>query len=388
LSRIIIFIGKLSVALGIIVSLITICTGLGAKKAIKERIADFSGHIIVKSAQSGMYNMLTVEKKNLMYDELQEIPSIVSVQSYVTMSGIMRNEKNFCGIMYKGLGSDFDRDRFKKFIISGKIPKYDEEGFSNEIIISTKIATDLGLKVRDSIVSIFSKGDQQPIYRKFVVSGIYKTDVKPIDDVFVIGDINQVRRIQGLKDNQVGGLDLYLKNIDDIDKAHFKVEEIIGYKNYAQKATDIYPNIRDWIGIFDTNITLIISIMLIVVIINIIMVLLILIIERTNSIGVLKTLGANNFQIRYIFINYTLLIMIPGLFIGNVVGLGLLLLQKYFGIVSLDPNNYFISVVPVDFNILHIILISVGILLISGITMILPSYLISKISPAKSVKYY
>jgi len=388
LSRIIIFIGRLSVALGIIVSLITVCTGFGAKKAIKERIADFSGHIVVKSTRSGMYNLLIVGKKDLMYDELQEVPSIVSVQSYATMSGIMRNEKNFCGIMYKGLGKDFDRDRFKKFIISGDVPKYDEKGFSNEIIVSSKIATDLGLKVKDSIVSIFSKGDQQPIYRKFVVSGIYKTDIKFIDDIFVIGDISHVRRIQGLKDDHVGGLDLYLKNIDDIDKSYFKVEEIIGYKNYAQKAIDIYPSIRDWIGIFDTNIALIISIMLIVVIINIIMVLLILIIERTNSIGVLKTLGANNFQIRYIFINYTLLIMIPGLFIGNVVGLGLLLIQKYFGIISLDPNNYFVSIVPVDFDLLHIAFISAGILLIAGITMILPSYLISKISPAKSIKYH
>jgi len=388
LSRTIIFIGRLSVALGIIVSLITVCTGLGSKKAIKERIADFSGHIVVKSARSGIYNLLIVGKKDLMYDELQEIPSVASVQSYATISGIMRNEKNFCGIIYKGLGKDFDRERFKKFIISGEVPKYDEENFSNEIIVSSKIATDLGLKVKDSIVSIFSREDQQPIYRKFVVSGIYKTDIKLIDDVFVIGDINHVRRIQGLKDDQVGGIDVYLKNISDIDKVHFKVEETIGYKNFAQKATDLYPNIRDWIGIFDTNIALIISIMLIVVIINIIMVLLILIIERTGSIGVLKTLGANNFQIRSVFINYTLLIMIPGLFIGNAVGLGLLLLQKYFGIISLDPNSYFISVVPVDFNFLYIVSISLGILLIAGITMILPSYLISKISPAKSIKYH
>lgn len=299
----------------------------------------------------------------------------------------MRNEKSFDGVVYKGVGKDFDRDRFEKFMISGSIPKYDENGYNNEVIVSGKIATDLGLKVKDFIVAIFSKEDQKPVYRKFEVAGIYKTDIKLIDDLFVIGDINQVRKIQGMDKSDIGGLDIYLKDIDDIDKEYPKIEELIGYKNYAEKATEMYPQINDWVNIFDTNIGLIIAIMLIVVVINIIMVLLILIIERTNSIGVLKTLGATNFQIRSVFINNTLLIMIPGLVAGNLIGLGLLFIQKYFGIIKLNPDNYFISVVPVDLNILYILGISVGILLIAALAMIVPSYLISKISPVKSIKY-
>ncbi|HFK5584316.1 TPA: ABC transporter permease [Elizabethkingia anophelis] len=388
LSRIIIFIGRLSVALGIIVSLITVCTGLGAKKAIKERMADFSGHISVKSAQSdNSYTSSVLNKAGLDYNKIQKTPSVASVQSYAMVSGIMRNEKSFDGVVYKGVGKDFDRDRFEKFMISGSIPKYDENGYNNEVIVSGKIATDLGLKVKDSIVAIFSKEDQKPVYRKFEVAGIYKTDIKLIDDLFVIGDINQVRKIQGMDKSDIGGLDIYLKDIDDIDKEYPKMEELIGYKNYAEKATEMYPQINDWVNIFDTNIGLIIAIMLIVVVINIIMVLLILIIERTNSIGVLKTLGATNFQIRSVFINNTLLIMIPGLVAGNLIGLGLLFIQKYFGIIKLNPDNYFISVVPVDLNILYILGISVGILLIAALAMIVPSYLISKISPVKSIKY-
>lgn len=299
----------------------------------------------------------------------------------------MRNEKSFDGVVYKGVGKDFDRERFEKFMISGSIPKYDENGYNNQVIVSGKIATDLGLKVKDSIVAIFSKEDQKPVYRKFEVGGIYKTDIKLIDDLFVIGDINQVRKIQGMEKSDIGGLDIYLKDIDDIDKEYPKIEELIGYKNYAEKATEMYPQINDWVNIFDTNIGLIIAIMLIVVVINIIMVLLILIIERTNSIGVLKTLGATNFQIRSVFINNTLLIMVPGLVAGNLIGLGLLFIQRYFGIIKLNPDNYFISVVPVDLNILYILGISVGILLIAALAMIVPSYLISKISPVKSIKY-
>jgi lipoprotein-releasing system permease protein len=190
-----------------------------------------------------------------------------------------------------------------------------------------------------------------------------------------------------MEKNEAGGLDIFLKNVNDIDQDFPQIEKLIGYKNFAEKATDKYPEIADWIGLFDTNIAIIISLMLIVVVINIIMVLLILIIERTNSIGLLKTLGASNGQIRSTFIYYTLIIMVPGLLVGNFVGISLLLIQKFFGVLKLNPDNYYVSTVPVDLNIGIILLISVGILLISALVLVIPSYLISKISPVKVIKY-
>jgi lipoprotein-releasing system permease protein len=388
LSRVIVFIGRLSVALGIIVSLITVSTGLGSKKAIKNRMADFSGHISVKSTRSNSsYNSSVLNKEGLKLNEIKNLTEVENTQSYATVTGILRTEDNFDGIILKGVAKDFDAERFQNFMVSGEVPKFTEEGYNNQVILSEKIAADLHLKPKDSIVAIFSKEDQQPIYRKFEVSGIYKTDIKMIDDLFVIGDINHVRKIQDMAKTDVGGVDVFLKNTDEIDEVFPKIEKLIGYKNYAEKATDKYPQIVDWINIFDTNIGLIITIMLIVVVINIIMVLLILIIERTNSIGMLKTLGATNGQIRTIFINYTLLIMIPGLIVGNVIGLGLLLIQRFFGIIKLNPENYYVSVVPVDLNPIYIIGISLGILLISAFALILPSYLISKISPVIAIKY-
>ena len=388
LSRVIVFIGRLSVALGIIVSLITVSTGLGSKKAIKNRMADFSGHLSVKSTRSNSsYNSSVLNKEGLKLNEIKNLTEVENTQSYATVTGILRTEDNFDGIILKGVAKDFDAERFQNFMVSGEVPKFTEEGYNNQVILSEKIAADLHLKPKDSIVAIFSKEDQQPIYRKFEVSGIYKTDIKMIDDLFVIGDINHVRKIQDMAKTDVGGVDVFLKNTDEIDEVFPKIEKLIGYKNYAEKATDKYPQIVDWINIFDTNIGLIITIMLIVVVINIIMVLLILIIERTNSIGMLKTLGATNGQIRAIFINYTLLIMIPGLIVGNVIGLGLLLIQRFFGIIKLNPENYYVSVVPVDLNPIYIIGISLGILLISAFALILPSYLISKISPVIAIKY-
>ncbi|WP_080780102.1 ABC transporter permease [Chryseobacterium phocaeense] len=388
LSRVIIFIGRLSVALGIIVSLITVATGFGSKKAIKERLADFSGHITVRSTRSNSsYNTSILDNQGLNIQKIKELPDVESVQKYATVTGIMRNEHNFSGIIFKGIGKDFDSLRFKKFLVAGTTPKVTEFGYNNEVTVSQKIANDLHLKVNDSIVTVFSKADQKPIYRKFRVIGIYKTDIKMIDEQFVIGGINHVRKIQEMKPDEIGGLDIFFKNVNDIDKDFPEIEKLIGYKNYAEKATEKFPQINDWISIFDTNIALIIIIMLIVVVINIIMVLLILIIERTNSIGLLKTLGASNSQIRATFINYTLIIMIPGLLYGNAIGLGLILLQKFFGVIKLNPENYYVSTVPVDLNPVAIVSISVGILIISGLALILPSYLISKISPVKAIKY-
>lgn len=351
-------------------------------------MADFSGHISIKSkASNNSYNSSVLSNDGLQLQKIKALPDVATTQNYIAVSGILRNEHNFAGIIFKGVDQDFDSARFQKFLVEGHSPKITEKGYTSGIAISKKLAKDLHLGIKDSIVAIFSKENQSPLYRKFEVVGIYKTDIKMIDDVFIIGGMNHARKIQGMNDTEVGGIDVFLKNINYIDEDAPKIDQLAGYKNYTVKATDEYPQIMDFIAIFDTNIALIITIMLIVVIINIIMVLLILIIERTNSIGMLKTLGATNGQIRAIFINYTLLIMIPGLIIGNIIGLAFLFLQKYFGIITLNPENYYLSVVPVEINFLHILLISGGILIVSGISLVLPSYLISKISPVKAIKY-
>ena len=378
----------MSVALGIIVSLITISTGLGSKKAIEDRISNFSGDISVKSTRSNSsYNTSILDTNGLDKKAIKSVPGVAGLQSYAAVSGILRTENNFAGVILKGVGKDFDKSRFEPFMIQGSIPDYKEDGYNNEIILSEKIASDLALKTSDSIVAIFSKEDQKPIYRKFLIKGIYKTDIKLVDDLYIIGDINHVRKILNMNEKEVGGLDVFLEDTDQIADVFPKIEKYIGYKNYAEKVTEKYPQILDWVNIFNQNISLIITIMLLVVVINIVMVLLILIIERTNSIGLLKTFGATNGQIRSIFINYTLMIMIPGLLAGNIIGIGLLLVQKYTGIIKLDPENYFISTVPVDLNPIYIISVSVGIFIVSGIAMILPSYLISRISPLKAIKY-
>ena len=385
----IIFIGRLSVALGIIVSLITISTGLGSKKAIKQSLGDFGGEVSIKSTRSNAsYNSSVLSREGLDLERIKALPSVADVQQFVTINGILRTENSFAGIVFKGVGEDFNAKRFSKFLVEGSIPHYDNHQLSMDVILSKEIADGLNKKLNDSIVAVFSKEDQKPFYCKFRIAGIYKTDIKMLDELYIIGSISNARKVQGIGKDEIGGLEVFLHDFDAVDTATNEIQNFIGYKNFLLPITEQFPVIVDWINIFNINVALIISIMLIVVIINIIMVLLILIIERTNSIGILKTMGANNVQIRMIFINYTLYIMIPGLLIGNLIGLGLLLVQKFTGVIELNPENYYVSQVPVELNPLYIFMISFGMLAISAVVLILPSYLISKISPIKAIKYH
>lgn len=327
-----------------------------------------------------------MDSKNIDFNKIKSLQNVVATQKFITTNGILRTKDNFAGIILKGVGEDFNRSRFNKFIVKGKIPQFKDNEANQEIVISQKISKDINKGVNDSVVAIFAKEEQKPIYRKFKISGIYKTDIKMIDDLYIIGGINHARKVQNFGTDEIGGLEVFLKDNDNINETAIDIEKFIGLKNYIEKITEQFPQIVSWMEIFDTNIALIISIMLIVVVVNIIMILLILIIERTNSIGLLKTLGATNGQIRAIFINYTLMIMFPGLLVGNILGIGLLLVQRWYGIIKLNPENYYVSVVPVDLNIIYISGVSVGILVVSGVSLILPSYLISKISPIKSIK--
>lgn len=387
LSTTIIRIGQIAVAIGIMVALITISTGIGARKGIKQKLADFNGHITIKPYNSNLsFNSDSVSLNQSFYPEFKEIPEITHVQAIATLSGIIRTADNFSGIVLKGVGTDFDLNRFQPYIIKGEFPHIQKDSLSSEVLLSKKIASELHLDVDSSFVSYFIQDARKPIYRRFTVSGIYTTDIKDFDDIFVIGDIKQVQRLNKWDSNTVGGFELFTKDIEKLDQATDKVNEAIDFKLYAQSATRSFSQINDWIEIFDTNIFVVLFIMMIVVVINMIMVLLILILERTHSIGILKTLGATNWRIRTIFVYYAVFIMIPGLVVGNVLGIGLLLIQKHFKWVTLPAENYYLSVAPVYLDVSQIAILNISAIVISAIVLILPSYLISRITPNQAMK--
>ena len=390
LSRTIIRIGQVAVAIGIIVALVTLSTGIGARKEIKQKLADFNGHITVRSYNSNL--SLNSDTINISADYYPNFPleEIEQIQAIATKSGIIRTADAFDGVLLKGVDVNFDKNRFQKFIRKGEIPTYSNDKISNQVIVSQKIANNFYLDVDSTFVMVFvneNQLDTKPVYRNFTVAGIYATDIAEFDDLYVIGDLKQIQKINQWNNTQVGGFELFVDDVEvDLEPIKTQVNEIIGYNLLAESATDLFADIEEWINIFDTNIFVIIFIMLIVVIINMVMVILILILERTHAIGILKTLGANNAQVQRIFVNYALFIMLPGMILGNLIGIGLLLIQKYFGVIQLPPENYFIEKAPVFLSWDMILFVNLGSILISAIALWIPSLLIQRITPTQAMK--
>ena len=387
LSTTIIRIGQIAVAIGILVALVTLSTGIGARKGIKQKLADFNGHITIKPYNSNQsFNSDSVSIHQDFYPNFIAVPEITHVQPFAVKGGIIRTADNFSGIFFKGVGTDFDVKRFETYLSKGKFPKIEKDKVSNDVVISQKIANELHLDVDSSFVTYFIQESGKPIYRRFHITGIFVTDIKDFDDIYVMGDLKQVQRLNKWDENVVGGFELFTNDIEKLDEVAAKVNDQIDFQLYAQSATSSFSQINDWIAIFDTNIFVVLFIMMVVVVINMIMVLLILILERTHSIGLLKTLGASNWKIRMIFIYYAVFIMIPGLLIGNVLGIGLLLIQKYYKIVKLPAENYYLSVAPVYLDLTQILLLNLSAILISGVVLLAPSYLISKVTPNQAMK--
>lgn len=388
LSRLTVIIGQVTVAIGIMVGLFAISSGIGARKAIKSKLSDFEGHILVSKYDDNK----TFDNEAI---DLNVKPKIVSihkdiahVQAFANKTGIIRTEKSVEGIVYKGVSTDFDVARFQKFIDLGTFPKIEKEAYSNEVMLSTKLANRLELEVGEEFVLIFPrKNNKKPLYRKFKISGTFSTDIHFLDDVYLIGDIKHVQKINKWQPNQVGGLEVYVKDIESLDEIAPVVFENTPYNLTAKSAIDKYQNIRNWIELFDVNILIIISLMMVVIIFNMSMVFIIILIERANAIGMLKVMGATNWQVVRIFINYGLLIMLPGILMGNVVGLGLLSLQHYFGFIQLEPDLYYVKQAPVYFNALYFFLLSFGCLLLCSLVLLIPSVMIARMKPTKTIKF-
>ena len=388
LSSIIIRIGQVAVALGIIVSLITISTGVGARKAIKSKLADFNGHITVKNYNSNnSLNSDSLTIKQDFYPNFKNIPEIEHIQVIANKSGVIRTAENFSGVVFKGVGTDYDTVRFQNFLIKGSFPKVNKDSMINDVVLSKKVADELKLDIDSSFVMYFIRNESSPIYRRFNVKGIYKSDIKNFDDIVMLGDIKQVQNLNKWDSTTVGGFEMFVNDIENIEKISAQVAKSIPYNLRSESASDSFAQINEWVTIFDKNIVIIVFIMLFVVIINMVMVLLILILERTQSIGLLKAFGATNWRVRGLFINYAIFIMLPGLIVGNGIALGLLLIQKYFKIVKLPAENYYISVAPVYLDFGTIAMLNIGAIIICAIVLLLPSYLISKITPSKAINF-
>jgi len=387
----IIKISILAIAIGMIVMLFSIATGVGLQKKIKEKISGFNGdvQIMTYDANNSKITLNPVSLHQNFYPDFKEVPNVKKVQAFSTLAGIIRTSENFEGVILKGVNADYDWTFFKDYLVTGKIPDLKGE-ISNEILISGITSKRLKLKTGDSFYMFFVKDDpnKAPNARKFVVSGIFDSGFQEIDEGFIVGDMRHIQKINKWEADQVGGFEVLLHDFDQLKQSGNDIYDNIDPKLNAFTIAEKYPAIFEWLDLFDVNIAVIIGIMILVAGINMITALLVLILERAPMVGVLKALGNNNWSIQKIFLYNAAYLIGVGLFWGNLIGLGLLFLQKKFGIITLNPENYYVTQAPVHLNLYHILLLNIGTLLLCMIMLLIPSYIVSKISPVKAIKFY
>lgn len=386
----IIKISILAIAIGMIVMLFSIATGVGLQKKIKEKISGFNGdvQIMTYDANNSKITLNPVSLNQNFYPDFKEVPNVKKVQAYATLAGIIRTSENFEGVILKGVNSDYDWTFFKDYLVTGKIPDLKGE-ISNEILISAITSKKLKLKTGDSFYMFFVKDDpnKAPNARKFVVSGIFDSGFQEIDEGFIVGDMRHIQKINKWEVDQVGGFEVLLHDFDQLKQSGNDIYDNIDPKLNAFTIAEKYPAIFEWLDLFDVNIAVIIGIMILVAGINMITALLVLILERAPMVGVLKALGNNNWSIQKIFLYNAAYLIGVGLFWGNLIGLSLLFLQKKFGIITLNPENYYVTQAPVHLNFYHILWLNIGTLLLCMFMLLIPSYIVSKISPVKAIKF-
>jgi len=392
-SRPINVIAIVGIAVGLAVMILAVSILTGFKKQIREKVVGFGSHIQIMNFDSNIsFETTPISDAQEFIPRLKQIPGIKHLQVFATKAGIIKTDEAIQGVVLKGVGSDFDWSYFSSNIVDGMVFTVTDTARTNKVIISKKISDMLRLKTGDSFAMYFVQ--EPPRSRKFVISGIYETSLEEFDKMYVFCDIGHIKRLNGWDDDQISGFEIFIDDFDNLDNMTFAVNDAIGYRIAndeprfrVSNIRDRYPQIFDWLNFQDLNVIIIILLMLVVAGFNMISGLLILILEKTNMIGILKALGSEDVTIRRMFLYQAAYLIGKGLFWGNLIGIGLALLQLKTGLVSLDPTSYYIKTVPVNLELAHILLLNAGTMAAIILMLLVPSQLISRITPAKAIRY-
>jgi lipoprotein-releasing system permease protein len=379
--------------MGLAVMILAVAILTGFKQQIREKVVGFGSNIQVMNFDSNISLENTpVSDTQAFIPKIKKIPGIRHLQVFATKAGIIKTHEEIQGVVLKGIGSDFDWSYFGSNMVDGSVFTVSDTGRTDKVIISKKISDMLRLKTGDSFIMHFIQ--DPPRMRKFTISGIYETSLEEFDKIYVFCDIGHIKRLNGWKDDQVSGFEIFIDDFDKLDEMTLAVRDAIGYKITEEetkfKVTNIrskYPQIFDWLNFQDINVIIIIFLMLVVAGFNMISGLLILILEKTNMIGVLKALGSEDKTIRKIFLYQAAYLIGKGLLWGNLIGIGLAYIQLKTGLISLDPTSYYIKTVPVNLEISHVLLLNAGTMFIIIIMLLVPSQLITRITPVKAIRY-
>jgi lipoprotein-releasing system permease protein len=378
-----------AIALGMIMMMVSIATGIGLQQKIRQKVSAFNGHIVISGYNDNNSDVSTtpISKKQNFYPKFTSVDGIAHIQAVASKAGIIRTETAFEGVIYKGVGADYDTANLKEYLVAGRLPNF-KSTLNEEVLISQYLVNRLGLKNNDKFVTYFMKENGEGYnLRNFKIVGVYNSGFQEFDATYVIGDIRHVQRINKWKPDQVGAFEVFVNDFTQIEQKGQEVYQETSSTLDSQTIVEKYYYIFEWLKLFDVNILVILIVMIAVSTINMVVALLVLILERTQMIGILKSLGANNWSVRKIFLYNAAYLIGRGLLWGNGIGLTLLLLQKYFGIIKLNPESYYVNEAPVDINLFYLLLLNIGTVVVCLVVLLIPSYIITKITPSKSIRF-
>lgn len=393
-SRPAIRIATIGVAIGLAVMIVTVSVVIGFKHTIRDKVAGFGSHIQVENIMSfNTASDFPICINDSMLQLLETIPGIKHAERYAITQGILKTDEDFLGVALKGIGQEYDLSFIQENLVEGELPQFCDSSTKYPLVISKTIAQKLRLKIDDRIFAYFIS-DEGVKARRFTVKAIYQTNMKRFDDSFCLTDIYATNKLNGWFTDQCSGAELIVDDFDHLETASHNVVKKVNrtldaYNNTFSSSTitDAYPQIFSWLELLDINVWIILGLMIVLAGFTMTSGLLIIILERTQMIGILKALGARDSMIRKTFLWFSVFIISRGLLWGNIIGIGLVLLQQTTGIVTLDPQTYYVSEAPMELNLFYVLLLNIATLFISIFVLIAPSYLVAKIHPARSMRY-
>ena len=393
ISRPAVTIAQWGVAVGLLVMILSICIIVGFKGQIRDKVTGFGGHIEVINYQS-LYSAESqpIVMDALMMHKISRMPGIHHVQRFCTKSGMLKTNDAFKGVMLRGVAEEYDTTFLASHLKVGCLPHFSDSVSTNEVAISQLMAKELGLKVGQRVYAYFFSESVKA--RRFTVVGIYESYLREFDNVLVFTDLQTVQKLAGWEIGQTSGAELQVSDFREVEVTTMHVANMLNRTQDAFGDTysvhhikELYPSLFSWLALLDTNVYVILGLMLGLSLFTMTAGLLIIILERTNFIAVMKSLGATNAQLRRIFISFAGLLVGRGMLWGNILGIGLALLQQQTGLFHLDPETYYVDSVPIKIPWLLILLVNVGTLCITLLVLILPSYLVSRIHPARVMRF-
>lgn len=382
-------IAVISVALGTAVMIVSLAVLMGFQEEIREKVSAFNAHVqITAFDQNVSYETRPIAPEQEFLSTLSQNPYVKHLQPFATKAGIIRTKTDIQGVVFKGVDPTYDWSFFEARLDEGRLPLFQDSAASKEVLVSRKLANMLQLKTNDDIRMYFVvEGEAKPRGRRFTISGLYNTGLEEFDKMLVFGDLRHIRKLNGWDTTEVGGYEIYIKDFSKLDQAGVSIYEATPYNLNARTVKEVFPQIFDWLELQDVNVLIIMCLMILVSVMAVTSSLLILILERTSFIGVLKAMGTQNWALRKIFLHVSGYVILKGMLWGNVIGLGICYVQSNYKILTLPQESYYMEYVPVSVHLTQLLALNLGSFVVCTLVLLIPTMVISSITPIKAIKY-